>query len=880
MAKQFAGFTPEQMGKIVPEMQGMQADEQAKFLAAQPGAAARVGKMAKIAQKRIGMASGGYVNKQGYAAGGITEDKVQVQPGFGGSGVLEYTTGQEVFQPGYTPDSRGPVDVDDFVGGPALPPEPDAPDYARLPASPEGVAEAGYTPFLEQVAGGSTGNGAEYNIPGITKMLSSGNVPEDPTDYEITGGERNWTITYADGTSLKSIYKKRVNIENEAANIANVLQQYKESDTYTANTAVQEQYKTKLDQYKTYQTDQATKAAEAFVFESLEAAQGQVTASKNLVGNYMKQLSGMSEDDPQRATIEGFIADEQVKLGQAEAGLKQLQDRATADRNQSRLQATSEFEADPAGEATRADVATMSAAQKEAGMVAAGTGQAGETSDASLTKAAVEDDVSGPVVKDAIKAAVTTATPAVKDTVSKLVASTGKPTEGALAAAATMTPQELASLDLTVAQIEEATQVIAPAKLAVQEGELIPGSAVDFEQAKAETNFTAATGVPSSEATVQGQLTGLLEQFEGGETPAWAAGAMRAATATLAARGLGASSMAGQAVVQAAMESAMPIAMADAQTRASFEAQNLSNKQQAAMFAAEQRSKFLGMEFDQEFQTRVQNASRIADVANQNFSAEQQVALENARLTQTVDITNLDARNAKIMADAAAMSQVDITNLNNRQQAAIQYANSFLQMDMANLTNEQQATMFKSQSIVEALFSDQSAENAAEQFNATSENQTNQFYDSLTSQVDQFNADQGNAMERFNAGEANALAEFNAAEDNRREEFNATQSLVIEQANAKWSQDIALTETAAINEANRDEAKAANEMTAAAYEAQVQLERDNASFAFQNANNNADRATEIAIQVMKTEASADTAAANKSAALAGAVGAVVANMVK
>ena len=100
---------------------------------------------------------------------------------------------------------------------------------------------------------------------------------------------------------------------------------------------------------------------------------------------------------------------------------------------------------------------------------------------------------------------------------------------------------------------------------------------------------------------------------------------------------------------------------------------------------------------------------------------------------------------------------------------------------------------------------------------------------------------------------------------------------MIEQANAKWSQDIALTETAAINEANRDEAKAANEMTAAAYEAQVQLERDNASFAFQNANNNADRATEIAIQVMKTDASADAAAANKSAAFANAAGSFIAS---
>jgi hypothetical protein len=72
MAKRFGGFTPEQMGKIIPEMQGMQADEQAKFLASQPGAAARVGKMAELAQKRIGMAAGGMAKKRGYAPGGLT----------------------------------------------------------------------------------------------------------------------------------------------------------------------------------------------------------------------------------------------------------------------------------------------------------------------------------------------------------------------------------------------------------------------------------------------------------------------------------------------------------------------------------------------------------------------------------------------------------------------------------------------------------------------------------------------------------------------------------------------------------------------------------------------------------------------------------------
>jgi hypothetical protein len=95
----------------------------------------------------------------------------------------------------------------------------------------------------------------------------------------------------------------------------------------------------------------------------------------------------------------------------------------------------------------------------------------------------------------------------------------------------------------------------------------------------------AAQAQPTPEATVQGQLTNLMAEFEDGQTPAWAAGAMRNATAIMAQRGLGASSMAGQAIIQAAMESALPIAMQDAQTMAQFEMQNLSNRQQRAMLS-------------------------------------------------------------------------------------------------------------------------------------------------------------------------------------------------------------------------------------------------------------------------------------------------------
>jgi hypothetical protein len=143
-----------------------------------------------------------------------------------------------------------------------------------------------------------------------------------------------------------------------------------------------------------------------------------------------------------------------------------------------------------------------------------------------------------------------------------------------------------------------------PVQRQIQQGELITGVA-DAATASAFTaQVQAAQATPTQQATVQGQLDGLMQQFVGGNTPAWAAGAIRNANSAMAARGLGASSLAGQAIVQAAMESALPIAQADAATQAQFEGQNLSNRQQRAMLAAQQRAAFMGQEFDQEFQSR------------------------------------------------------------------------------------------------------------------------------------------------------------------------------------------------------------------------------------------------------------------------------------
>jgi len=395
-----------------------------------------------------------------------------------------------------------------------------------------------------------------------------------------------------------------------------------------------------------------------------------------------------------------------------------------------------------------------------------------------------------------------------------------------------------------------ANLINSPANREIQAGELVSPSA-NAERATAFTEqVQAATASPTDKATVQGQLENLYADFDAKNPPPWASGAMRAANAAMAARGLSASSLAGQAVVQAAMESAIPIAQADASVFAQFEAQNLSNRQQRAMLAAQQRAQFIGQEFDQAFQARVANAARIADVANMNFNAEQQVILENSRAANTMNLANLNNKQAVVMAEAAALSQLDMANLNNRQQAAVQNAQNFLQVDMANLSARQQVSMFEAQSRVQSILTDTAAQNAARQFNATSENQTNQFFASLGSQISQFNASQSNAMEQFNVGQTNAINQFNANLLNQREQFNAQNALVIAQSNAQWRRQIATADTAAINRANEFNATAALGVSNTAYNNIQQFYRDIMFKAIESQENSLDRETRIATAIL------------------------------
>ena len=387
-------------------------------------------------------------------------------------------------------------------------------------------------------------------------------------------------------------------------------------------------------------------------------------------------------------------------------------------------------------------------------MLSPGIPQGGVTT-AAMTPTGVGQDIAqgtgaltGAVAVPTAMAQTATATPQQESQANVMEAATAAPAVDAAmnatqAAQATVDPRaEVTAAQQTATSVGNlsaaqgnATLIDNPVQRNIQAGELINGAADAQTAATFTEQVQAATATPSTQATVQGQLASLTANFDAANPPAWAAGAMRNATATMAARGLGASSLAGQAIVQATLEAALPIAQADAQVVAQFEAQNLSNRQQRAMLSAQQRATFMGQEFDQAFQSRVQNSARIGDIANMNFTAEQQVQLENSRATNTMNLNNLSNSQAMTMAEAAALAQMDSSNLNNRQQAAVNNAQTFLQTDMANLSNQQQTELFKAQQRTQSMFTDQAATNAAAQFNATSQNQVDQFFSNLAQQT-------------------------------------------------------------------------------------------------------------------------------------------------
>ena len=165
------------------------------------------------------------------------------------------------------------------------------------------------------------------------------------------------------------------------------------------------------------------------------------------------------------------------------------------------------------------------------------------------------------------------------------------------------------------------------------------------------------------EATVQGQLENLMAQFADGKVPVYAAGAIRNANAVMAQRGLSASSMAGAAVMQAAMESSLPIAAQDAQVFREINLNNLNNKQKVALANAAAGLNVSLSELNNRQQKFLRNSTNAFTLQATSLSNMQQTALANAQLRASLQERELAFDQQRAVINAAKFTEVANLNL-------------------------------------------------------------------------------------------------------------------------------------------------------------------------------------------------------------------------
>jgi len=432
---------------------------------------------------------------------------------------------------------------------------------------------------------------------------------------------------------------------------------------------------------------------------------------------------------------------------------------------------------------------------------------------------------------------------------------------------------------------------------------------------------TTLSGLPQ-EALVSVQMETLMAGMEDGEIPAWARPALAKVESNLAMRGMSSSSIGRDALFNAIIQSAIPMAQSNAQAvqnatsqdkqiaadflakNAGFKQQmdlaNMSNDQQMRLanlsalnqassenMNARQQTELANLnnrmqtnllqgkiaadmgiaQLNADQQRAVQNASMVANVDMTKFNSAQQVELTNSKFMQSMVATKFTADQQAAMQNATAMATLDMANLDKNAKLAAQNAQAFLQMDMTNLSNEQQANVMKAQNQQQVLLSDTAAKNAALQFGAANEQQTQQFMASLGVQVEQYNSSSNAAREQFNATakdraaaidagnelQAESLqaqldtdvAKFNEQQDFQRDQWNASNAQAVEQSNVQWRRQANLSDTAAQNSANQQNAQISYNLTSQEQTQLWQQLRDEAAYIRQNFENEQQRKAQM-----------------------------------
>ena len=257
--------------------------------------------------------------------------------------------------------------------------------------------------------------------------------------------------------------------------------------------------------------------------------------------------------------------------------------------------------------------------------------------------------------------------------------------------------------------------------------------------------MTGVTGTITSDATVKGQLESLQNEVQtalssGNPLPVWARGAAKATEAAMANRGLSASSMAAEALAEGIMNSAIPIAKADADTYKQMIFQNLSNNQQAA----------------------ITNAQAYLKMDLANLSNAQQANLQNITTRQTFLLSDQAAANAAFQFNATSQNQVNqfydklSSTIADQNAARLDAMNKFAEAEKSKIN------ALNAQNTIAVNEANAKREATLNQYNATLANQREQFNVTNQREIDQSNVVWRRAINTANTAAVNAANQVNA----------------------------------------------------------------------------------------------------------------------
>lgn len=238
-------------------------------------------------------------------------------------------------------------------------------------------------------------------------------------------------------------------------------------------------------------------------------------------------------------------------------------------------------------------------------------------------------------------------------------------------------------------------------------------------------------------ATVTGQLAILQKQFDDGNVPVWAQGAFRQVNALMAQRGIGGSTMAAEAITNALMQSAIPIAQQDASFYQNVTLQNLSNEQQAEM-----------AKFNARTASIFNDQAAVNAARNLNTQSENELTQFFAQLATNVSVTNAEMSNA---------------------------------MEQFNATAENQMTQFFEELELTAETFNADAVNELAQFDAEQANIIAQFNSSMKDQRERFNVQNQLAIDASNVNWRRDVNTANTSATNAALQFDAQNLLGIQQ---------------------------------------------------------------------------------------------------